>query len=279
MNIQNWLIEATKILSLKTHSARLDAEVLLAHILKKNRAFLFAYPDKKLDNVELAALHDLLAKRALGIPIAYLVQQQEFFSLPFYVNSDVLIPRADSECLIEIALSHLQHHRAPNILDLGAGSGALALTLAKNITHAKISATDISENALKVAKKNQQILGVKNVHFYLSDWFQNLPTQGFDLIISNPPYIDSADSELSYETKTFEPNSALISQDNGLADLKVIIEESRRWLNPKGMLIVEHGHRQQIAVTSIFKQYDYQDVHPHLDLSQKPRAVSAILKA
>lgn len=275
-SISNLLSTATKELAPTSASATLDAEVLLCHCLNKNRSFLRAWPEHHPDSEQTSRFKALIEQRRQGRPIAYLTGEREFWSRCFMVTTDVLIPRADSELLIELSLAWLPADKPCKIIDLGTGSGILAITLAAERPRAQVTATDISDNALKQAIKNAQQIDTPHIRFIQSDWFNEVDLQHFDLVISNPPYIAENDPHLSLGDLRFEPIGALVSPDNGLKDIRVIAEQARRYLRPGGRLLIEHGYDQQAAAQSIFNHFNYRQVSTHTDLSGNPRVTSGL---
>lgn len=239
-------------------SPQLDAEILLAHSLNQSRSHLFAWPDKELSEQQLRAFHELLIKRASGMPIAYLTGEREFWSLPLKINESVLIPRADTETLVETALSCLPE--TGTALDLGTGSGAIALALASERPKARILASDASNEALSVAKDNAKRLELNRIEFILSDWFKQISQRTFDLIVSNPPYIEENDPHLSQGDLPHEPRSALVSGSDGLDDIRQIIKDSYQRLKPAGWLMLEHGYNQGDSVRELFISHNFQEV-------------------
>jgi release factor glutamine methyltransferase len=264
-NIKALLETAIKNLRNTSGSPRLDAELLLAHCLKKDRSYLLAWPEIIPAVSVQASFLKLLDKRQQGIPVAYLLGIKEFWSLNLIVTPDVLIPRPETELLVETALEKIQGLSSPNILDLGTGSGAIALALAHERPDASITATDISQKSLQIAKKNARKHDIKNITFLQSDWFSNIPLQTFDLIVSNPPYIATNDPHLKNTDIIHEPQQALISGEEGLEDIKNIVTTARNWLNKKGWLIIEHGYDQGKNVPSFFK--DYQQITTYKDIN------------
>lgn len=252
-------------------SAALDAELLLCHILKKERCYLRAWPEKELDPLQIKAFQTLLTKRQQGQPIAYLIGVREFWSRDFYVTPDVLIPRPDTETLIEICLDLIKPNDTLKLIDLGTGSGIIAVTLAAERPQLQVSAVDISLAALKIAQKNAQYHHTPNINFIQSNWFNTIPIQGFDFIISNPPYIAKEDPHLSQGDLRFEPDNALSATQNGLADIISICQQSQAYLNTNAYLMIEHGYHQQEAVHHIFSQYHYHNIHCVHDLAGHPR--------
>jgi len=251
-------------------SARLDAEILLAHCLKKNRNYLYTWPEKQLTPRQSETFEATLLQRAELYPIAYITGYQEFWSLKLNVTPDVLIPRADTELLVETALEKIQHQAHPTILDLGTGSGAIAFALATERPDSKIIATDSSSAALIIAEENRKALGIENIQFIKSDWFSDVPLKQFDLVVSNPPYIDPDDTHLKREIR-HEPLQALISENNGLADLEQIIKNAPQFLKEQSWLIVEHGYDQGKIVSALLNEAAYEDVSCLSDFSGNDR--------
>ena len=231
--------------------AKLEAQLLLQHVLNVNRAWLIAHENDALQANQHAAFEALLNRRLNGEPIAYILGGRAFYGLDLLVTPDTLIPRPDTETLVEAALAKIPMAAHPSILDLGTGSGAIALAIAKNRPQASVIAVDASKAALAVAKKNAQNLSIDNVEFVLSNWFQHLNNQPFDVILSNPPYIEENDAHLSQGDLRFEPISALSSGKDGLNDIRQIIENSLVHLLPQGWLMLEHGFNQADKVADL----------------------------
>jgi release factor glutamine methyltransferase len=231
--------------------AKLEAQLLLQHVLNVNRAWLIAHENDALQANQHAAFEALLNRRLNGEPIAYILGGRAFYGLDLLVTPDTLIPRPDTETLVEAALAKIPMAAHPSILDLGTGSGAIALAIAKNRPQASVIAVDASKAALAVAKKNAQNLSIDNVEFVLSNWFQRLNNQPFDVIVSNPPYIEENDAHLSQGDLRFEPISALSSGEDGLNDIRQIIENSLVHLQPQGWLMLEHGFNQADKVADL----------------------------
>lgn len=270
MRIDATLKHATSILDGHTPSPRLDAELLLAHYLDKSRSYLFAWPEVEVTSQQQQHFDQALAKRKEQYPVAYLIGYQEFWSLQLEVNEAVLIPRADTELLVETALEKLEAIPHPRILELGTGSGAIALSLASERTDSEIIATDLSSEALKVAIRNKDRTGIANVSFLQSDWFNDVSQTDFDLIISNPPYIDPNDQHMQTGIR-FEPLSALCAESKGLADLMTITQHASQHLKNSGWLMLEHGYDQGKATTELLKKADYKNVSCLKDLSNNDR--------
>ncbi len=244
---------------------RLDCELTLCHILEVNRASILARPERPLAARELVEINRWADALRNDIPFAYLAGEQEFWGLSLAVSPQVLVPRPETERLVESALALLQS--GANILDLGTGSGAVALAIASERIDSKVTATDISAEALLVAKQNAEKLEIE-VTFQESRWFENL-TGRWQIIVSNPPYIDPADPHL--EHLHAEPQHALIAHEKGLADLRQIIAEAPGYLDNKGWLLLEHGFDQAQQVRLLLKQSGFQAVSSHRDLANIER--------
>ncbi len=273
-SIDELLAAATLKLTATSDSAALDSEVLLGFILKKDRCYLRAWSEKKPTNEQIIAFNNLIKQRVKGLPIAYLTGLREFWSREFKVNADVLIPRADTELLIELSLPLIPKNKSYKVLDLGTGSGIIAITLAAERPNAYIVATDVSLSALKVATENAAIYDVKHIYFQQSNWFTKINPTKFDLIISNPPYIAINDLHLQQGDLRFEPQLALIAKDNGLKDISTIVNVAVDFLKPNGQLLIEHGYQQQQAVENIFQRGFYHSIQSYTDLSRLPRVSS-----
>ncbi|MDD5214798.1 MAG: peptide chain release factor N(5)-glutamine methyltransferase [Methylococcales bacterium] len=275
--IQHSLNTATQNLATISESPRLDAEVLLAFVLGKNRSYLRAWNDKILNEQEILQFESLLSQRQQGVPIAYLTGTREFWSRDFFVSPDVLIPRPDTEILIEHCLEMIPQDLPFQILDLGTGSGIIAITLACERPNAKIIAVDASESALKVAQKNAAFHNCQNIEFILSDWFSNVPQRKFDLIVSNPPYICENDEHLTQGDVRFEPKSALVAAENGLRDIFDITKNAKNYLTSNGQLLFEHGYNQAKDVQTILGNLGFVNVQTHHDLAGQPRITAGFL--
>lgn len=269
--IQNQLNAANLALTGHSGSAELDSEVLLCHVLNKPRTYLRCWPERELTTGQTAIFQLLIRQRRAGTPIAYLTGKREFWSREFAVTPDVLIPRPDTECLIEHCLALIPPGSAYHIADLGTGSGIIAITLAAERPHTQVLACDASPAALTVARSNTERHQLSNIKFYQSNWFSGLPKQTFQLIASNPPYIAQDDPHLQQGDIRFEPSSALIAGERGLSDIKAIAEQAWGWLEPEGHLLIEHGYNQENDVQAIFNRIGYLNVQTYKDLSGQPR--------
>lgn len=269
MDIRHWLKQAVATLC-GGESPKRDAEILLSHVTGKSRSWLFAFDETVLNASQLAELETLIARRARGEPIAHLVGEREFWSLPLRVSDATLIPRPDTELLVELALACLPASPA-SLLDLGTGSGAIALALASERPDCQITGVDRIAAAVELAQENAARLHLSNVAFALSHWFRDLPARRFDLIVSNPPYIDAKDTHLQQGDVRFEPLSALVAEEEGLADLRAIIEQAPGWLAPGGWLLLEHGWQQGEQVRVLMQQHGYGAVATENDYGGNPR--------
>jgi len=269
--IKTLLANAANTLTNHSDSPLLDAEVLLGFVLKKTRTYLRAWCDNTLTDQQQAAFEALIKQRQQGIPIAYLTGTREFWSRDFTVTSDVLIPRPDTELLIELSLELITKNQVVKLIDLGTGSGIIAVTLAAERPNIQVIAVDASLAALNVAKHNAQQHQLTNIEFYQSDWFINVPTTQFDLVISNPPYIDPDDEHLQQGDVRFEPKTALIADNQGLSDIEIIADKARCYLKPAGHLLIEHGYNQAPQVQAIFNALAYDKVQSYRDLSGQSR--------
>ena len=251
---------------LDKREARLEARVLAAHAWQVSHAWLIAHDTDPLSNAKVTAFETLLNRRMAGEPIAYLTGTREFYGRPFRVSPDVLIPRPDTELLVELALARMPAGQAMDVLDLGTGSGCIAITLALERPLTRLTAVDRSAAALAVARQNAEDLGAR-VAFLASDWFAALAGQNFDLIVSNPPYIAAADPHLSRGDVRFEPLSALAAGLDGLDDLRRLIAEASAHLKPGGTLLLEHGYDQADAVQDLLRARGIRQPQSWSDLS------------
>lgn len=269
MQYREWLKQAVSRLS-ASDSAKRDAEILLEQATGRSRTYLIAFSETELTALEQQQAEQLLQRREKGEPIAYIVGEREFWSLPLYVSPATLIPRPDTECLVEQALARLTNHPC-HLLDLGTGTGAIALALASELPHSQVIGVDFNPEAVALAQRNQQRLNIANVQFIQSDWFTSLSFRQFDMIISNPPYIDENDNHLGEGDVRFEPASALIAKNEGLADLAHIIVESKNYLKNQGWVLVEHGWTQGSAVRDLFAKHGYIQIETCLDYGGQER--------
>lgn len=261
-------------------SPRIDAEVLLQYAVEHDLAWLIAHNKDPATSAHKQQFEHLIQQREQGQPIAYLTGKKSFWSLELSVNPSVLIPRPDTEILVEQALELIPTDAPLSILDLGTGSGAIALSIAKERPSCKVTAVDLHNQVLATATDNAKYAKLTNVQFINSNWYAQLNTdQYFDLIVSNPPYIDSKDPHLTRGDLRFEPRTALVSGHHGLADLQHIIRQAPKHLKQGGYLLVEHGNQQAAEVAKLFQHYMFFNVSLHNDLNQQPRVTLGQHKA
>ena len=270
-------------------SARLDTEVLLAHVMDKTRTYFYTWPEKIIPALDYAQFQRLLKRRQNGEPIAYIIGEKEFWSHTFLVNPSTLIPRGDTELLVELTLPILDkllaseggddqiRNARPNVLDLGTGTGALAISIAKEYPQVDVQGVDVSADAITLAEQNKARLCAGNCRLYVSNWFSAVHDM-FDIIVSNPPYIDEHDPHLAQGDVRFEPLSALTANDEGLSDIDVIVATAPRFLTIDGMLLVEHGWKQGKSVRDIFMRYGFVGVETIQDLNGNDRVTRGVFR-
>lgn len=273
--IQSYLSNDSKrlevALNLDPGSARIEVQCLLQAVLQVNRSYLLTHPEQELAADQHARYMALLERRLAGEPIAYLLGEREFYGLTFKVSSATLIPRPETELLVELALQHIPQQSACRVLDLGTGSGAIVLSIAHARPHAEVVAVDTSQAALEVAQLNALRLNLGNVRMLNSDWFGALQGERFDIIVSNPPYIAAGDAHLTQGDVRFEPRSALTSGSDGLEDIRRIAADSKAHLGENGWLLLEHGYNQAAQVRELLLQAGFTDVFSSRDLASIER--------
>ncbi|EIG24626.1 peptide chain release factor N(5)-glutamine methyltransferase [Haemophilus paraphrohaemolyticus] len=285
MTYSDWLTYATQLLTEKLSqdpylNAKLDANLLLQAATKRSRSAIFAFGETELNETEQNQLNQMLKRRTKGEPMAYILGEKEFWSLPLKVSSDTLIPRPDTERLVEVALDwankRLENQESLQILDLGTGTGAIALALASELKQkVQVLGVDFKPEVVVLAESNRQTLQIENARFQQSDWFSTLVNQQFDLIVSNPPYIDAEDENLQIGDVRFEPLTALVADNHGLSDLQKIIENAPLYLKPNGALFLEHGWQQALDVQHVFHQNQWQAVETFKDYANLDRITKA----
>lgn len=273
MDIQTLLSSSIK--QLGSNEASLEVQLLLKHVLKVNHAWLITHADDEISSEHYEQFQALLKRRLSGEPIAYILGEREFYGLTFKTTPDTLIPRPDTETLVNTALEKLSKDDSAQVLDLGTGTGAIALAIAKHRPKAHITAADYAEGALAVAKENAAYLSIHNVTFTQSNWFDALANQAFDVIVSNPPYIEEGDPHLSQGDLRFEPRAALTSGTDGLDDIRAIILGAKRNLKPGGWLMLEHGYNQANSVANLFKKSAFNHIAHANDLAGITRVTLA----
>lgn len=268
MNIEQAVAQYQR-LQPSSDSPRLDAELLLCHVLKKSRSFLLAWPEKELSDAQNTDYEQLLQRRLKGEPVAHLVGSQAFWTIDLEVTADTLIPRPETETLVEQALEKLSHG-VYRVADLGTGTGAIALSLASERPGWQVVGCDRVVEAVDLAERNRRQLNIPNASFVLGSWFE--PLDGtFDMIVSNPPYIDPDDPHLQQGDVRFEPLSALIADKQGMADIESIADIARDYLNDGGWLLFEHGYDQGEQARQVLELLGYVDVETIQDLGARDR--------
>lgn len=273
--IDDALRQAAAALSDASDSPKLDAELLLAQTLDVPRSYLFAHPEDSLDESTARRFQSLVSRRLRGEPLAYITGAREFWSLMLMVSPDTLVPRPETEILVQQALDVIPRGKNVSVLDLGTGSGAIALAIAKERPDASVTATDVSENALRIARENARQLDIINVEFFQGDWIEPVLGRRFDVIVSNPPYIRSADTSL--QSLTYEPLLALCSGDDGLESIRMLATQCKSVLPEGGHLLLEHGFDQQDDVASILRSEGWTTIECIRDYSGQPRVTHALL--
>lgn len=275
-SVQQWLQKARQQLAqlVPPDEANIEAQILLMHVLNVNRAWLIAHATDSLAAIPLNTVESLLQRRLQGEPVAHILGSREFFGLTLKVTPDTLIPRPDTETLVEAALEKI--NGAMRVLDLGTGTGAIALAIAKHAPSCEVVAVDASAGALAVAAENAATLQLNNVQCVASHWFSAFPASNkFDLIVSNPPYIESSDLHLQQGDLRFEPISALASGVDGLQDIRQIVAQAPDYLHEGGWLMLEHGYNQAKAVQQLLKAAGLQQIQTRHDLGGNPRVTLA----
>lgn len=263
------LKEARSLIGQTSDTAQLDAEILLSHCLGKNRAYLYTWPEITPDAPVVEQFQNLIEQRAQDIPLAYVTGEREFWSLPFKVTPDTLIPRPETELIVQLALDLLRSQPGP-LLDLGTGSGAIAVSIATELKQIPIDAADNSRAALKIAKYNATQHNV-DINFIESDWFEHISRTDYQIIISNPPYIAEHDVHLTRGGLQHEPLAALQATDDGLAAIKTIARHARHHAPAGGWLLIEHGHDQGPQTRDVFLQSGLTLVRTEKDLESRDR--------
>jgi len=254
-----------------SESPSLDAAVLLCHVLDKPRSYLLTWPDRELTAQQQADFAAVMARRTQGEPVAYILGEREFWSLPLKVAPSTLIPRPDTERLVELALDKIPSQPC-QVLDLGTGTGAIALALASELPQHSVTGVDIRPEAQALASENAKRLALSNSRFLQGSWFTPLDNGiKFACIVSNPPYIEKDDPHLTQGDVRFEPLSALVAEEKGMADLTYIADHSRHFLSEAGWLLMEHGFEQGQAVREMMQSFGYTDVETAQDYAGNDR--------
>jgi release factor glutamine methyltransferase len=272
ITIAQWLSDARAKLSSITDSAQHESHLILCETLQKNSAYLISHSEDDLDLSKKNKADDYVQQRLTHKPLAYIFGHTSFYGIHFKINEHVLIPRSATESLVDFILQHYDQ-TSLKIADLGTGSGAIACALAHHRKNWTVIASDISQEALALASHNANHLNLQSITFIQSNWLKQFTHHDFDVIISNPPYIDFNDRDIDYSVKNFEPHLALFSNNHGLLDIEIILREAKSHLKPNGKLIIEHGSQQQKAIEQLAQQYHYKKIQSHQDLSRLDRFV------
>ena len=273
LRIDDALTEAVDALSVASESPRLDAELLLAKALDVPRSYLFAHPEEEMDPAAAARFQQTINKRADGIPLAYITGEKEFWSMTLMVSPATLVPRPETETLIDHALTIIPQAGSLRILDLGTGSGAISLAIARERPLCEVVATDVSEDALAVARINARNHSIPNIEFLQGSWLEPVAGQFFDVIVSNPPYVTESDPAL--RSLRHEPRDALAAGSDGLDAIRIICAQATDVINRGGTLLIEHGSEQEAAVRDILIAHAWTDITLAKDLSMLPRVTIA----
>ena len=263
-------------IQINEREAQIEAENILKFALKKPSSFFISNQKTNIDKIQEELISSILKKRIKSEPLAYILNEWDFYGETFYLDKNSLIPRQDTELLIDLVLKKYDKESKLNILDLGTGSGVIGITLSKLYPNSMITISDISSKVLNVANKNIKNHNVTNIRSLESDWFDSFKEEKlFDLILTNPPYISKDDDHLNNLELGYEPSNALVASKNGFADIFKIIDTSPRFLNSEGLLMIEHGYTQGNRVKNYFQQKSFNNIKQHRDINQKIRVTSA----
>ncbi|MDA7700700.1 peptide chain release factor N(5)-glutamine methyltransferase [Methylophilaceae bacterium] len=268
--------ELQELLNMTPREANLEAQFILQFVLKETSSQLIIQRSKTISKNDVHSMDLIVKQRLVNIPLAYIFNEWDFYGKTYYITPETLIPRQDTELMIDILLQSNNKESQLNILDLGTGSGVIGLTLAQHFSCAQVTLSDISSSAIKVAEINGKNTNVKNVQFIHSDWFESIKHNNFDIIVSNPPYIAETDSHLLHPELLAQPRIALVSEMSGLKDIKHIVQNAKQYLNESGMLIIEHGYDQAMMVQDIFIANDFNNIAQHKDINGVIRITSGI---
>jgi release factor glutamine methyltransferase len=273
VSIEQAVLAATEKLRGVTDAPRLEAELLMARAIDMPRSFLFAHPEDELDAESLQRLDDTVARRAAGEPMAYITGIKEFWSMELAVSPATLVPRPETELLVDVALRDIPRTAEWQVLDLGTGSGAVALAIGRERPSCYITATDISEEALAAARENANRNSIGNVEFVHGDWTAPVADRTFQVIVSNPPYVRDDDEALA--KLQAEPMQALMAGEKGLDAIEILARDCRSIIAPDGLLVLEHGAEQEEAVAELLKAHRWANIRCYKDYSGLPRVTSA----
>lgn len=274
-DVRSALHESREQLGDYTDNPLSEARLILSFVLDKPVAWLIAWPEACLETSQIKTFQQIIKRRQAGEPLAYITGEHGFWSLTLKVSPDTLIPRADTEVLVETALKLIDENPITSVLDLGTGTGAIALAIASERPDIDVLATDFSDAALKVAHQNLLLIACPNVRFQQSDWFSAIPKQHFDLIVSNPPYIAENDKHLDDIGLKYEPITALTSGEDGLDDIRQIIQAAHNWMSKNGHLVLEHGYNQSASVQFLLEESGFTDIQSVSDYAGQDRVTFA----
>jgi release factor glutamine methyltransferase len=249
----------------------IEARILLAHVVERDRAWLAAHGDAELTVQQAKAFDELARRRHNGEPVAYLTGRREFYGLDLEITPEVLIPRSETELLVDLTLMRIGKADAARVLDLGSGSGAVALAIASQRPAARVLGADVSPAAIALARRNAERLQIPNTEFIESDWFERVPKDAFDVIVANPPYVAEGDSHLTEGDLRFEPAGALRGGIDGLKAIRAIVTSASGYLAAPGWLLLEHGYNQADTVQTLLRDAGFVDVQSRRDLAGIPR--------
>ena len=282
MIIQELNLEIRKLLSknlnLTVREAEIESRFILEHVLKVKHTYLIKNFDLPIEANKIKQIMNFVSARISHKPLAYIFKEWKFYNMEFHINSNVLIPRQDTELLVDLIIEKYDKQRKIDILDLGTGSGVIGIVLGNKFKNANILLSDISLNAIDIAKKNILRHKLKNISVIQSDWFTKIPKKKFEVIVSNPPYIDKSDVHLKDKALLYEPQEALISKQEGYADIIEIIKISPKFLKPNGTLYIEHGYNQHMKVHQLFLDNNFIKIEKNEDLNGIIRATSGKIK-
>ena len=264
-------------LGLSTRESLIETKFIFEYVLKKTYAQLYADKSVNLLKKEELYIRNIVSQRLQKKPLGYILKEWDFYGETFLINDYVLIPRQDTELLIDLIFNEYKKDTRMNICDLGTGSGIIGITLARRFQNSQIMLTDVSKKALVIAQKNINKFKLINTKIFYSDWYHRLSKVKFNLIVSNPPYIDINDPILNKDNLEYEPEEALFSKNKGYADIEIIVNNARDYLKKGGQLIVEHGYNQSNDVKLMFEQAKFLSIKQHLDINSKIRVTSGLV--
>ena len=263
-------------INLTLREAELEAQFIMQYVLKQSPSNLIIKKNEIVLKKDISTIENIIRQRLDDLPLAYILKEWDFYGHTFQVSRDTLIPRQDTELLIDIILQNYDLNSPLKILDLGTGTGIIGITLAKNFKKSNVLLTDISIKAIEVAKKNIEANCLQNIHCVHSNWFKNIDNSVFDIIVSNPPYISKEDPHLKQPELTKQPQVALVSNDKGLQDIRTIVGNASEYLSKTGMLLIEHGYNQAKKVRQIFTKNKFNQIELNKDINNKIRVTTGI---